>query len=80
MSVYTKDGICLWAAGFFHSAALDVDSVYSVHAVWPTFCGAVVSDVAGHVDGFAVDSEVSHAAHEVSVPDREGLRQVGDAT
>lgn len=44
------------------------------HAARLTCCGAVVSDVAGHVDGFAVDGEVSHAAHKVSVPDREVLR------
>ena len=41
--------------------------------------GAVVGDVAGHVDGFVVDPEVSHAAHEVSVPDGEVLGQVGNA-
>lgn len=39
-----------------------------------TFRGAVVGDEAGHVDGLAVDPEVSHAAHEVSVSDREVLR------
>lgn len=52
--------------------------VYNVPCL--TFCGAVVSDVAGHVNGFAVDAEVSHAAHKVSVPDWEVLRQVGNAT
>ena len=35
--------------------------------------GAVVGDEAGHVDRFVVDAQVSHAAHEVSVPDREVL-------
>lgn len=44
-----------------------------------TCCGAVVSNVAGHVDGFAVDAKVSHAPHKVSVPDREVLRQVGNS-
>lgn len=39
-----------------------------------TCCGAVVSDVTGHVDGFAVDAEVSHAAHKVPVSDWEVLR------
>lgn len=39
-----------------------------------TFRGAVVGDEAGHVNGLAVDPEVSHAAHEVSVSDREVLR------
>lgn len=45
----------------------------SDHVARLTCCGAVVGDVAGHVDGFAVDAEVSHAAHEVPVPDREVL-------
>lgn len=44
-----------------------------LHVTRLTCCGAVVCDVAGHVDGFAVDAEVSHAAHEVSVPDWEVL-------
>lgn len=43
-----------------------------------TFRGAVVSDEASHVDGFAVDGEVPHAAHKVTIPDREILRQVGN--
>ncbi len=43
------------------------------HVACLTCCGAIVSDIARHVDGFAVDAEVSHAAHEVSVPDREVL-------
>lgn len=45
----------------------------------PTWSGAVVSDEAGHVDGFAVDGQVSHAAHEVPVPDREVLGEVGNS-
>lgn len=56
----------------------NVALVYSVACL--TFCGAVVSDVTGHVDGFAVDAEVPHAANKVSVSDREVLRQVGNAT
>lgn len=44
-----------------------------------TFRGAVVGDVAGHVDGLVIDAEVSHAAHKVPVPDWEVLGQVGNA-
>lgn len=40
--------------------------------------GPVVGDVGGQVDAFAVDVEVSHAAHKVPVSDGEVLRQVGD--
>lgn len=43
-----------------------------------TCCGAVVRDVAGHVYGSAVDAQVSHAAHKVSVPHGEILGQVGN--
>lgn len=40
---------------------------------YPTCCGAVVCNVTVHVDGFAIDPEVSHAACEVSVPHWEVL-------
>lgn len=45
-----------------------------------TCSGSVVSDEAGHVGGFAVDAQVPHAAHKVSVPHREVLGQVGNTT
>lgn len=44
-----------------------------------TCCGAVVGDVAGHVDGPAVNAQVSHAAHKVPVLHREVLWQVGNS-
>lgn len=43
-----------------------------------TWCGSIVSDVAVHVDGLAVDAELSHAAHKVSVSDWKVLREVGN--
>lgn len=42
--------------------------------------GAVVCNEAGHVHGPAVDLQVSHASHKVSVPHREVLWQVGNST
>lgn len=44
------------------------------HATRLTWCGAIISDVAVHVDGLAVDAELSHAAHKVSVLDWKVLR------
>ena len=44
-----------------------------------TCVGAVVSDEASHVSGLAVDGEVPHAAHKVSVQDREVFRKVWDS-
>lgn len=57
-----------------HASVLAHDLCAKILLCGTTFCGAVVGDEAGHVDGLAVDPEVSHAAHEVSVSDREVLR------
>lgn len=43
-----------------------------------TCCGAVVGDVAVHVDGPTVDTQVPHAADKVAVPHGEVFRQVGN--
>lgn len=45
-----------------------------------TRCGAVVSDVAVHVDCSAVDAQVPHAADKVAVPHGEVFGQVGNTT
>lgn len=43
-----------------------------------TWHSAVVSDEAGHVYVLVVNAQVLHAAHELTVADREVLREFGD--
>lgn len=45
-----------------------------------TCSGPIVGDEAGHVRGLAVNRQVPHTAHKVSVLHREIIREVGNPT